>query len=274
MSHIINKFNSLSEINSYLELIRNKGYRADVLNEILTCIIPETDKFHVSSEINNDGYFAYFSWIDRVVHLNERDLLDYITNMLNSVLKVYPSLEKYKSELFSYLVLFVLFHEVEHVYQYVFGQEYIEHKYKLVVDLYKNMTKFSVCENTPKIVKNILFQRYKYVKDRATFVLERNANVEAYELLHRLSLLEGNEDIIRFISNQYLWYSACGYLKLRNNGSFEESFRDTWRHKLFRSFDFSEEISVEERIRYGLPLEDEDRISLLKKFCDTRENIK
>lgn len=274
MSHIVNNVDEKGRIVSYIELVRDNGYKTDVLYEILNGIIPVNDRFQVCSEVNNEGYLAYFSWINKVIHLNENDLLNYIKNLLNSVIKVYPSLEKYKSELFSYLVLFVLLHEVEHVYQYMFGHGYLDHNYKLVCDLYRNTTKFSVSDKTPKIIENILFSRYKTVKDRATFVLERNANVEAYDLLHKVSLIEGNSEIIRFMYNQFMWYSACGYLKIKNNGSFEESYKDIWRHRLFNSFDFSEDISFEDRVRYGLPLEDDDRLILLKKFVDTKENIK
>ena len=190
MSHIVNSVDEEGRIVSYIELVRDNGYKTDVLYEILNGIIPVNDRFQVCSEVNNEGYLAYFSWINKVIHLNENDLLNYIKNLLNSVIKVYPSLEKYKSELFSYLVLFVLLHEVEHVYQYMFGHGYLDHNYKLVCDLYRNTTKFSVSDKTPKIIENILFSRYKIVKDRATFVLERNANVEAYVLLHKVSLIE------------------------------------------------------------------------------------
>ena len=272
MSHIVSENEDLNFLHNYLELIRSRGYNYDNLHEILNGIIPVNDKFNVDIKIDNEGYTAYFSGFNRFIHLNQEDLLKYVNSMVDEVIKMYPSLLKSRHELFSYIVLFVLCHEVEHVYQFMFGHDYLKHDYKIVRDLYKNMTEFSTSENTPPLIRKILLERYKYVKDRATFVLERNANVEAYELLHRLSLFEGNEDIIRFISNQCLWYSACGYLKFKNNGSFEESFRNTWRHKMFKSFDFSEDISVEERIRYGLPLDDENRIILLKKFIDTREN--
>lgn len=272
MSHIVSEHGELNSMYNYLELIRSSGYNYDSLYEILNGIIPVNDEFKVDTKIDNEGYIAYFSGFNRFIHLNQEDLLKYVNNMIDEVIKMYPSLVKSRHELFSYIVLFVLCHEVEHVYQFMFGHDYLKHDYKIVRDLYKNMTEFSTSENTPPLIRKILLERYKYVKDRATFVLERNANVEAYELLHRLSLFEGNEDIIRFISNQCLWYSACGYLKFKNNGSFEESFRNTWRHKMFKSFDFSEDISVEERIRYGLPLDDENRIILLKKFIDTREN--
>lgn len=274
MSHIVNNDEGIKKISSYLELVRSSGYNKDVLFEILDGVIPINSDFQVNAEIDNNDYIAYFSWFNKVIHLNENELLKYVNKITDEVINMYPSLKKYRHELFSYIILFVLCHEVEHVYQFMFGHDYIKHDYKIVTDLYKNMTEFSVMKNTPYIIKSILFERYKYVKDRATFVLERNANVEAYDLLYKLSLIEGNDCITRFMNNQYLWYSACGYLKIRNNGSFEESYRDTWRHRMFKSFDFNEEISVEDRIRYGLPIEDDDRLVLLKKFIGTEGNIK
>ena len=274
MSHIVNNDEGIKKISSYLELVRSSGYNKDVLFEILDGVIPINSDFQVNAEIDNSDYVAYFSWFNKVIHLNENELLKYVNKMTDEVINMYHSLKNYRHELFSYIILFVLCHEVEHVYQFMFGHDYIKHDYKIVADLYKNMTEFSVMKNTPYIIKSILFERYKYVKDRATFVLERNANVEAYDLLYKLSLIEGNDCITRFMNNQYLWYSACGYLKIRNNGSFEESYRDTWRHRMFKSFDFNEEISVEDRIRYGLPIEDDDRLVLLKKFIGTEGNIK
>ena len=54
-----------------------------------------------------------------------------------------------------------------------------------------------------------------------------------------------------------------GYLKKKYNGSFDESFSKLWRKDLFCD-DISEDISTEERIRYGLPIDDESRKLLLR----------
>ena len=275
MSHIVSYSNvSEKKLFDYLEMIRTNGYNENVLCEILNGIIPVNGNYQVSGVIQKEGYPAYFNFFDKEIHLSEVDLKKYVDNMLKSIISVYPGLEKYKTELFSYLILFVLCHEVEHVYQFLFASDYLDHPVELVSELYKNIVKFPKGEFKSKIIEFILFERYKAVKDKATFVLERNANIEAYDLLYKLSLNDDIFDIERFLHNQYLWYSACGYLKLRNNGAFEESYKDIWRYGLFKSFDFSEEISVEDRIRYGLPIEDDDRISLLKKFVGTKENIK
>ena len=116
----------------------------------------------------------------------------------------------------------------------------------------------------------ILLNRYKSQKNKAHFVLERNANVEAYDLLLKLSRYESNSELEKLMYNQWMGYSACGYASLKNNGPFEESFKSTWRREKFRELDFSEDISVSERIRYGLPIEDSDRIVLLKNLIATK----
>ena len=52
-------------------------------------------------------------------------------------------------------------------------------------------------------------------------------------------------------------------LRKKYNGSFDESFSKLWRKDLFDK-DFCEVISIDERIRYGLPIDDESRRLLLR----------
>ena len=164
---------------------------------------------------------------------------------------------------------FTLCHEIEHTYQYMFGQKYIEPPYQVVSDAYRKMIELK--EEKMSLLKfKILLSRYKSQKNKAYFVLERNANVEAYDLLLKLSRYESNPELEKLMYNQWMGYSACGYASLKNNGPFEESFRSTWRKRKFRELDFSEDIPVSERIRYGLPIEDTDRIVLLKNLIATK----
>lgn len=252
--------------------MRYRGYSKYTLYEVLSSIIPLNEEYQVKPEINSTGYPAYFNGYGELIHINEYALRDYIQKMQEQVILMYPNLEKEKNELFAYLTMFTLLHEVEHAYQYMIGQGHIDNPYQLVKDGYKYICDFSYEEKWPSIWVAILIERYKQQKDKATFVLERNANVEAYQLLNELSKIENRPEIERFMYNQYLWYSACGYLRMKNNGSFEESYRDIWRHKTYKNFDFSEDIPVQDRIRYGLPLDHESRKFLLKRFVDTKDN--
>lgn len=270
MSHIAENYDELMKIYECLKLIQFNGYSKKNLEVILERIIPTNNEYQVYPEINGEGYVAYFCGYDKKIHINEYSLKNYIYKMVEEVVKMNAGLEKYKNELQSYITLFTLLHEVEHVYQYMFGQGFIENKYTLVKNAYSGIIDFSPYKKYPKIWNEILIERYKQQKDKATFVLERNANVEAYDLLNKLSNLENIFEIQRFMNNQYLWYSAIGYLNMKNNGSFEESYRDIWRHKQYKNLDFSEEIPVSDRIRYGLPIENAERKKLLKKFISTK----
>lgn len=272
MSHIARTSEEIKNISYHLDTLRNGGYSKKNINEILESIIPINEQYQIKPEINGTGHAAYFNGYHGIIHINEYMLKDYVQKMLEQVMILYSNLEKVKNELRIYLIMFVLVHEVEHGYQYLIGQEYMETPYELVKDAYKNLYEFNFKNKYPSIWLSILIERYKQQKDKTTFVLERNANVEAYQLLNELSKYENEQEIQKFMNNQYLWYSACGYLNLKNNGSFEEAYRNIWRHRQYKSFDFTETIPVEDRIRYGLPLEAEPRIKLLEKFLETKEN--
>ena len=73
--------------------------------------------------------------------------------------------------------------------------------------------------------------------------------------------------------NQLTGYQSCGYTSLRFNGAFNQSFRATWRRRKFEELDFTEDIPVEDRIRYALPISDDDRLVLLRRFVDLKREV-
>lgn len=272
MSHIITTDEEIKRISDYLEILRIKGYSQNTIYEILNEIIPINNEYQVSPEINSTGYTAFFSGYEKKIHINYEGTKQYVKKTIDWIIEEYPKLESQKEELFAYMTLCVLCHEVEHVYQHLISEGYIPHPYNIVKQAYKNLTNYKYKNNMPSIWKSILIERYIKQKDRATFVLERNANVEVYEMLSKTAIYENNPDMHLFVNNQYLWYLACGYIKIKNNGSFEESYRNIWRHGQYKTFDFTEDIPFEDRIRYGLPLEHGQRIELLQRFLDTKDN--
>lgn len=272
MSHIITTDEEIKKISDYLEILRIKGYSRDTIYEILNEIIPINDRYQVIPEINSTGYAAYFSGYEKKIHINYEETKKYVEKAISWIIEQYPKLENKKEDLFAYMTLFVLSHEVEHVYQHLISEGYIPYPYKIVKQAYKNLTNYNYKNNMHSIWIATLIERYKEQKDRATFVLERNANVEVYEMLSKTATYENNPDVHLFLNNQYLWYLACGYLKMKNNGPFEESYRNLWRHRQYKTFDFTEDIPFEDRIKYGLPLEHEQRKLLLQRFLDTKDN--
>lgn len=272
MSHIITTTEEEKKISDYLEILRVKGYSQNTIYEILSAIIPANDIYQVKPEINSTGYTAYFSGYEKKIHINYEETKKYVQKAIDMITEQYPKLKKQKDELFVYFILSILSHEVEHAYQYLIVEGYIPHPYNIVKQAYKNLTNYNYKDNMPSVWISILLERYKSQKDKAKFVLERNANLEVYEMLSKIAMYENNPDMHLFLNNQYLWYSACGYLDIKNNGAFEESYRNIWRHRQYESFDFTEDIPLEDRIRYGLPIEHGPRIQLLKQFLDTKYN--
>ena len=268
MSHIEEKY-SLESLSGYLDLIRSYGYSKDTIETILSDLTPYSQDYPIKVEITSDGYPAFFNAYYNKIHISEGPLKDYVLGLVNEIIKLYPNLEKQKEELFAYTTFFTLCHEIEHTYQYMFGQKYTAPPYQVVSDAYRKMIELKD-EKMSLLKFKILLNRYKSQKNKAHFVLERNANVEAYDLLLKLSRYESNSELEKLMYNQWMGYSACGYASLKNNGPFEESFKSTWRREKFRELDFSEDISVSERIRYGLPIEESDRIVLLKNLIATK----
>lgn len=272
MSHIFTKDEDLQIASTHIDILRTKGSNKESIFDILEQIIPVNEEYQVTPEIDDTGYLAYFSGYDKKIHVNYKSIKKYVDDAVKWITDMYPNLKEQKDEVFTYMTFFVLCHEVEHVYQHLIGHEYIPFKYELVKQIYKNISNYHYKDNMNYIWESILLERYKQQKDKAIFLLERNANVEVYDMLSKLAKFENNKDLQLFLNNQYLWYSVCGYLKMRNNGPAEESYRNIWRHRQFKSFDFTEDIPLEDRIRYGLPLENEPRKVLLKRFLDTKDN--
>lgn len=271
MSHI-EEVKGIKKVSEYLDLIRSKGYSKESMEYILEEIKPFHKDYPINIEITDKGYPAYFNAYRNIVHISEFPLKTYIDNLVDGILALYPMLANQREELFAYTNLFILCHEIEHVYQFMFGERYIEPPYEVVGDAYKKLIEIKE-EKMSLLQFRILLSRYKSQKDKAHFVLERNANVEAYDLLHKLSQYESNSEMERLMYNQLTGYQSCGYTSLRFNGAFDQSFRATWRRRKFEELDFTEDIPVEDRIRYALPISDDDRLVLLRRFVDLKREV-
>lgn len=271
MSHI-EEVKGIKRVSEYLNLIRKKGYSKEAIIDILEEIKPFHKDYPINIEITEKGYPAYFNAYRNLVHISESSLKNYIDKLIEGIIKLYPNLEKQREELFAYTTLFILCHEIEHTYQFMFGERYLEPPYEVVGDAYKKLIEIKE-EKMSLLQFRILLSRYKSQKDKAHFVLERNANVEAYDLLLKLSQYESNPEMERLMYNQLTGYQSCGYASLRFNGSFDQSFKTTWRKRKFEELDFSEDIPVDERIRYGLPISDEDRLVLLRRFVALKGEV-
>lgn len=258
MSHIMC---SEEKISSYLDMIRSKKWDEDDILLILDGIIPKCDKTKINVDVSDKSGPAYFDSELELVHINPSELNLYVSGYTADMIIMNNDLSKCVHDLYAYNLLYALIHEVEHVYQYLVGMGYISSPYEVIHDLYNKLFVYKVTDIS--VIKDILLFRKMLYSKKIDFVLERNANIETCELLRRVCEYENNKDIFGSINREYLLYMKLGYLKKKYNGSFDESFSKLWRKDLF-SCDINEDISTEERIRYGLPIDDESRKLLLR----------
>jgi hypothetical protein len=178
------------------------------------------------------------------------------------MIKVNTKLSECVDDLYAYNFMYALIHEVEHVYQFMFSQGHLNAPYNIVGELYHKLFEYDV-DNMNCVIRDILLFRKMFYSRKVNFVLERNANIETCDLLRRVCEYENNKDIFGSINCEYLIYMKLGYLRKKYNGSFDESFSKIWRRDLFDG-KVCEDISIDERIRYGLPIDDESRRLLLR----------
>ena len=258
MSHIIGGEDDIKRISGYLDLIRSNGCNKDTIYKILNDIIPEGNNVSISIDISDSDGPAFFDSQYKLIHINEEILDEYIKKYSSDMIRSNSNLCNCSFDLYAYNLLYTLVHEVEHVYQYMFAFSYLDAPYDIVRDLYNKLFKYDISDDLCYFIKKALVFRRNLYYPKFNFVLERNANVETCDLLKRVSEYENNHEILNSINNEWMSYIVLGYLNKRYNGSFDESFKKIWRKDLFDGV-VSEEISVEERIRYGLPIDDESR---------------
>ena len=263
MSHIISNEVDVKRISGYLDLIRTNGCNKDVIYEILDGIIPKSNDVSIGIDISDSDGHAFFDSQYKLIHINEEMFDEYIKKYSSDMIRINSNLCNCSSDLYAYNLLYTLIHEVEHVYQYMFAFGYLDVPYDIVGDLYNKLFDYRIKDDCSFIIKRILLMRRVMNCSKVNFVLERNANVETCDLLKKVSKYESNLEILNSINSEWFGYFVLGYLNKKYNGSFDESFSKLWRKDLFHG-KVSEDISFEDRVWYGLPINQSDRELMLR----------
>ena len=166
-----------------------------------------------------------------------------------------------------YMKLLVLVHEVEHSYQYLMAYglidapcEVISSGYRLIIDTILNKDK-----NSLKRFSNAI-SYYLYNKNDGGYVIERNANVEAFDLLQNLALINNHDELANVFNRMRNLVGILGYTD-DNRGSFDETFRKIKKYNEYKKLNHNFQLSDIDRFRYGLPISKEFRgkIRVIKK---------
>lgn len=248
MSNIISDQEDLKRITNLFEDFCRRGYSAESLDDVLYGIVPcdglsHFIDWHVSDSVDGDAFFS--SGRERI-YISP----SLLKNRLKSDVQKYHYLapKASSSEFFHYLVFWALFHEVEHSHQYLIGMGYEETPYDIVNDVYHTLFSLVQGYQVPAIDKKLSNQILSYF-NHFDFTLERNANMESFDLLLKMIDYQGNSHMKTCFEAERAYHTRLGY-SMFSNGVME---RDLSK-KYFKDKDYSQ-IPVDERVRYGLPVD-------------------
>lgn len=235
----------------------------DVLEDILKNILPKNGdgellvKYRLPKKFGTAGKFIPSG---AFLEVNVSKLNDWLKMNTDSLAECY-SIEDCEL-LKKYLVLFVLTHEIEHSYQYLIAKEKIESPCKLVQQGYKGildlMEKKDYILPRPISLVRRTISLFCYKAHENEFVLERNANVESLDLLCSLSAELNHVQINEMFKDMLNIFVYAGY---HNDclGPFNQTYKSIHMYDKYRKFNFDFELSLDERLRYGLEIDEKTR---------------
>lgn len=159
-------------------------------------------------------------------------------------------------------------HEIEHSYQYLMAKgkvnapcKMIQAGYQGILALFNRNTSIipRPLKETRELVSYLL-----YKKNENFFILERNANLEATDLICQLALFLGSDDIYKIFNELKKAFILIGYTD-DNQGSLKETYQKILMYDKYKKFYQETDMSEEDKIWYGLNISDQTRARILKK---------
>lgn len=272
MANIKLNRDELLKAKELIEIMKFEGTNSEYMKEFLNLLIPR---------------IGGVTCVRNKVRTNGVDNLKYVP-VANSIIGSYSRLDKWSylnardfGELFNvkdletlriYLMIFALAHEVEHSYQGLAGSGKQSTGIRVVDDSYRELINlfFKVDTIIPRPIKQAkrAVSLMAYKKNENSYVIERNANAEAFEFISLLGQRIGDEEISRAFDKARRQVLIHGYVH-NTQGSICETFKSILMEKEYRDIfryylDDKYAISDYDKVRFGLPVSKEVREDVLR----------
>lgn len=252
------KKKEIEVLSEKLHYLKKVGTNKITILEILIDLIAETDKEIINYEIDNSAFPICFNADNAKIYVSVEKLNQTIINSIKFLKRIFPNINE--KEMFYYYTIFALTHETRHVNQYLIANEHIDAPYQIVKEVYQTM--FKIGDLNFIQIKNLISE-YLYYLHNERLVIERNANIEACEILRNLARFEGNDEIANVFEETRQKNIIYGYDD-RYNGSVEETYKRLYLKSLYDQLTKEEAIPIRDRILYGLPINEETRKKVLE----------
>ena len=212
----VEKIKRLAEI---LHNIKKYGSNEETIQDALTYLIPQNDNKIIGIEINNNLAPASFDLDNEKVKISVKRLNKLILESTAHLKMLFPEINE--EEMYNYYILFTLIHETRHVNQYLIAEGAIDFPYKIIKEAYKTMSNVGYLDIN--FIRNYI-SLFMYTKNRERLIIERNANIEATEIVRNLAKYLENEpiaDLFESMRQRCITYGYDG----NYNGSLEETYK-------------------------------------------------
>lgn len=275
MSNII-KTENLKPLYLHLEYLRSNGINKTFIDNFLSdfTIRDETGKPLVSYSLDwTKSSKPNYSTSNNSVNIPYEGFLTVIAKYYDYLLRSFDSYHNITDDLKNYLAIYVLLHELEHSYQACISKGSVitpsillESCYKLFFKSKDEFTTFSLEEKARYIIQELIYR----VRNKGLLVLERNANIESLDLIYKLASLESNEDLIKLFEELRMFTALIGY-NHNGPGVIVYTAKSLLQYDKLRGFEEIETFSFEEKIRYGMPISDEELYNLAKIILESED---
>lgn len=257
MSHISIENNELYQLKEVLENIRKNNITEEDYCNICDIITPRSNGVDLVDYLITDKIdTAAFLPSIKLIVLNVSSLDSFIEKSIDEISEYNNEVDEL--ELRPYVPFWILFHEMEHAYQYLFSKDLIDMPYNIVKEGYYHIFKYLDGSKNNKFIKYL----YNQTREKHLSILERNAQIESFDLCSRLANYENNESMKKlFAKMKRNWYTN-GYVYSKKGG-FYETYKNTFLFKEYWNLDKSEDITIDEKVRYGLEIDEYTRAKIL-----------
>lgn len=266
MSNIIKNKNDLLLLKDIVNYTKDHELSVGYLEEIINGLLPKKDdqlltKYYIK-ENGHDTAFFDPNYNKIIVSINKtKQWLDRQVIDFNKEEKIID-IDKFRS----YLLVFMISHEIEHAYQYLIGKGIVAAPNDVVKEAYSGIYNLMMKKHyiiprpitkTRELISIILYQSKCNL-----YLLERNANILGAEAAKECARYNNDEDIYNFFDNFMRTYLICGYTD-STIGSVEETYRQILMYDKYKKFNYNLLLDEKENVRYGLKITEETRKKVL-----------
>ncbi len=257
MSNIVKNEEDIDRLRWLVDNLKGMDFSEETVNFTFDEL---TESMDIKPKLLLDS--GYFLYLDRKTGnicynpcLMDRSL-DMLISGLRSKTKDYLLLR-------SVILMYVLGHELEHYNQYLVSEgiksensKNINRAYKLIYGMPKDKTIFQ------RMYKNKHLDAIeRYNRGKQDYFVERNAQIEVYEMITQV-LKEKYPELSDEFNELRNLYLVLGYERGRNGNVYETMDGIGMLDEYYKHYQ-REDLSFEDKIRYGLPVSDFERESVL-----------